>query len=39
VCGVEFWSYLENAADISGNPMFRALGRLLKGKMDGIVKK
>jgi phage-related holin len=34
VCGIEFWSYLENAADISGQPLFRALRRLLKSKVD-----
>ena len=34
VCGVEFWSYLENAADISGHPVFRALKRLLKSRVD-----
>ncbi len=34
VCGVEFWSYLENAADISGNPVFTAVKRLLKKKVD-----
>lgn len=34
VCGVEFWSYLENAADISGHPVFGAVKRLLKGKVD-----
>ena len=33
VCGVEFCSYLENAADISGHPVFRALRRLLKKKL------
>jgi phage-related holin len=38
VCGVEFWSYLENAADISGQPLFRALKRLLKGKVDDALK-
>ncbi len=38
VCGVEFWSYLENAADISGHPVFRALKRLLKKKVDGAMK-
>lgn len=38
VCGVEFWSYLENAADISGHPLFRALKKLLKGRVDGSLK-
>jgi phage-related holin len=30
VCGVEFRSYLENASDITGQPVFRAFGRILK---------
>ncbi len=34
VCGVEFWSYLENAADISDHPLFRKLGRLIKKQID-----
>ena len=34
VCGVEFWSYLENAADISNSPMFRKFGKLIKKKLD-----
>ncbi len=34
VCGVEFWSYLENAGDISGHPIFRALKNILKKKVD-----
>ncbi len=34
VCGMEFWSYLENAADISRHPVFRALKRLLKRRVD-----
>ncbi|MBR2443022.1 MAG: phage holin family protein [Rikenellaceae bacterium] len=33
VCGVEFWSYLENAADISNHPMFSALRNLMKGRI------
>jgi phage-related holin len=39
VCGVEFWSYLENAADISGQPVFKALGQLLKKLVDKALKK
>lgn len=39
VCGVEFWSYLENAADISGHPAFLALRRLMKRKVDDAMKK
>jgi phage-related holin len=34
VCGVELGSYLENAADISGHPLFRAIKKLLKRKVD-----
>ncbi len=36
VCGVEFCSYLENAADISGHPLFRALRRVLKRRIKQI---
>ncbi len=38
VCGMEFWSYLENAADISGHPLFRTLKNLLKKRVDNAVK-
>lgn len=34
ICGVEFWSYLENAADITGHPVFTAVKNLLKKKVD-----
>lgn len=34
VCGVEFWSYLENAADISGHPLFTSVKKLLKKRVD-----
>ena len=34
VCGVEFWSYLENAAEISDHPVFRKLKRFMKSKLD-----
>lgn len=34
VCGVEFWSYLENAAEISDHPAFRKLKRFMKSKLD-----
>lgn len=34
VCGVEFWSYLENAAEISEHPIFRKLGRIIKKQID-----
>jgi len=38
VCGVEFWSYLENAADISGRPLFLALRRLVERILRGRLK-
>jgi len=42
VCGVEFWSYLENASDISGNPLFlalrRVMERILRGRLGGPLK-
>ncbi len=34
VCGVEFWSYLENAAVISENPLFRRFRRRTKALVD-----
>lgn len=34
VCGVEMWSYLENAAEISQHPIFRWLQRFMKQKID-----
>lgn len=33
-CGVEFWSYLENAAEISDHRLFRGLRKLVKQKME-----
>lgn len=30
VCGVELWSFLENAASISDSPLFELLGRWVK---------
>ena len=30
VCGVELWSFLENAAAISGSPLFEWMGRWVK---------
>ena len=30
VCGVELWSFLENAASISDSPLFEMLGRWVK---------
>lgn len=37
VCGVEFWSYLENAAEISQHPIFRKLGGIVKKHIDESV--
>lgn len=34
VCGVEMWSYLENAAEISEHPLFRKLQNFMKQKID-----
>ncbi len=34
VCGVEFWSYLENAAEISDHPVFLWLKRFMKKQFD-----
>ena len=33
-CGVEFWSFLENAAVISDHPVFRWLRRYMKFKVE-----
>jgi phage-related holin len=37
VCGVELWSYLENAAEISDHPVFRSLRQLMKNRMENGV--
>lgn len=34
VCGIEFWSYLENAAAISGHPVFEKLKKLMKKQFE-----
>ncbi len=34
VCGVELWSYLENAAELSDHPLFRGIQKLMKQKID-----
>lgn len=39
VCGVEFWSYLENAGDITGQPVFLALKNLLKKRVGKAIDK
>ena len=37
VCGVELWSFLENAAAISGSPLFELMGRWVKRRMgEGV---
>ncbi|MDO5341331.1 MAG: phage holin family protein [Bacteroidia bacterium] len=33
-CGVEFWSFLENAAVISDHPLFRWLGKFMRVKVE-----
>lgn len=33
-CGVEFWSFLENAAVISDHPVFRWLRKFMKAKVE-----
>ena len=33
-CGVEFWSFLENAAVISDHPLFRWLRKFMKTKVE-----
>lgn len=33
-CGVEFWSFLENAAVISDHPLFRWLRKFMKFKLE-----
>lgn len=33
-CGVEFWSFLENAAVISDHPIFRWLRKFMKDKVE-----
>ena len=33
VCGVELWSFLENAAAISGSPLFELMGLWVKRRM------
>lgn len=37
VCGTEFWSFLENAGDISDHPVFRAIRRITKRKINRII--
>lgn len=37
VCGVELWSFLENAAQISNHPIFRKLQKYMKNKIDKAI--
>lgn len=37
VCGVEFWSYLENAAEISEHPVFRWLRKYMNKQLDNAI--
>lgn len=37
VCGVEFWSYLENAAEISDHPIFKWLGKYMSDKLEDAI--
>lgn len=37
VCGVEFWSYLENAAEISDHAIFRWLGKYMKKQVGNAI--
>ena len=39
VCGVELWSYLENAAEISEHPLFRKLKKYMKQEIDRKLEK
>lgn len=34
VCGIELWSYLENAAEISNHPIFRWLNKWVLNKIE-----
>lgn len=38
VCGVELWSYLGNAAEITEYPLFRGLQKYMRQKMDNQLK-
>ncbi len=35
-CGVEFWSFLENAACLSDAPLFRYLRRYARRRINGV---
>jgi len=36
-CGIEFWSFLENAAEISEHPVFRWLKKFMKHKVENEI--
>lgn len=36
-CGVEFWSFLENAAVISNHPIFRWLRKFMRHKVEDTI--
>ena len=37
ICGVEFWSFLENAAEITDYSVFRGLKKLMKKKVENAI--
>ena len=37
ICGVEFWSFLENAAEITDYSVFRGLKKLMKKKVEDAI--
>lgn len=37
VCGTEFWSFLENAGDISEHPVFKAIRKITKRKINRAI--
>lgn len=37
ICGVELWSFLENASYISNHPLFNALKNITKRKIDTAI--
>ena len=37
VCGTEFWSFLENAGDISEHPVFLAIRKITKRKINRVI--
>ena len=37
ICGTEFWSFLENAGDISEHPVFRAIRKITKRKINRVI--